>query len=182
MRAARTRWLLLLAGALAGCTPLSARQAQRRESGAPVARGPDAQPTVRVEDLVDDAHSLPDSQRAIVESALAALHASSRFVDCSGFVQQVFRSAGLALPRTVHEQWRRGEPVEAQALRPGDLVFFAFNRRSADHVGIYAGRGHVVHVSSAASGVQLAPLESAAFAGAWVGARRVLQRAGSPRT
>lgn len=182
MRAKRIGWLLLLAGALAGCTPLTARQAQRRESGAPVALGPDARPSVRVEDLVDDAHTLPDSQRVIVESALAALHASSRFVDCSGFVQQVFQAAGLALPRTVREQWRRGDPVDAPALRPGDLVFFAFGRRSADHVGIYAGRGHVVHVSSAASGVQLAPLESAPFAGAWVGARRVLTQAGSPRT
>lgn len=182
MRAVRMRWVCLLLGALAGCTPLTARQAQRRESGAPAAHGPAVLPMVQVADLVTDAHSLPDSQRAIVEGALAALHASSRFVDCSGFVQQVFRGAGVALPRTVQQQWRRGTPVDAPGLRPGDLVFFAFGRRSADHVGIYAGRGQVVHVSSAAAGVQLAPLESAAFAGAWVGARRVLARAGAPRT
>lgn len=181
MRAARIQWMLV-ACALAGCTPLSARQTQRRESGAPLARGPDATPTVRVEDLVTDAHTLPDSQRVIVETALAALHASSRFVDCSGFVQQVFQAAGVPMPRTVHQQWRRGLPVDAPGLRPGDLVFFAFGRRTADHVGIYAGRGHVVHVSSSSAGVQLAPLEAAVFAGAWVGARRVLVRSGTPRT
>ena len=181
MRQARILWILML-GALAGCTPLTARQAQRRESGAPIAHGPDATPTVRVEDLVADAHSLPDSQRVIVETALAALHASSHFLDCSGFVQQVFQAAGVPLPRTVREQWRRGLPIDAPGLRPGDLVFFAFGRRTADHVGIYAGRGHVVHVSSASAGVQLAPLESAVFAGAWGGARRVLVHSGTPRT
>lgn len=44
--------------------------------------------------------------------------------DCSGFVQYVFRSVGISLPRTAEGQYNVGTPVSRGELRPGDLVFF----------------------------------------------------------
>jgi cell wall-associated NlpC family hydrolase len=67
--------------------------------------------------------------------------------------------------------------VAAGDLLPGDLVFFAFERRPADHVGIYAGQGCGVHVASSARRVQVADLGAAAFVRAGAGARRLLPAA-----
>jgi cell wall-associated NlpC family hydrolase len=164
-----------LLGGASGCNTLTARQVQGREA---VIQEP-ARPTApaaspSVEDLALSARKLAESQRRVVESALQAVSASDRFIDCSGFVQSVFAAAGRTVPRTVRELWLAGSPVPAGALRPGDLVFFCFRRHPVDHVGIYAGAGRIVHVSSAAGGVQIASLTDAPFGSAWVGARRLL--------
>ena len=55
--------------------------------------------------------------------------------DCSGFVAYVFGQQGLALPRTVSEQYDAGREIPPDALAPGDLVFFSTVARGASHVG-----------------------------------------------
>lgn len=58
--------------------------------------------------------------------------------DCSGYVQWIYRQAGIELPRV--EQWRVG--VRTEDPQPGDLV--VQNPQGPDnwgHVGIYAGDG-----------------------------------------
>ncbi|WP_051388792.1 C40 family peptidase [Arthrobacter sp. 35W] len=58
--------------------------------------------------------------------------------DCSGYVQWVYRQAGIQLPRT--EQWLAGRPTAAP--KPGDLVVQNPDRPNHwGHVGIYAGNG-----------------------------------------
>ena len=54
--------------------------------------------------------------------------------DCSGYVQYVFRQAGVSLPRTAGAQ--RAATIPVRNPQPGDLVFFG-----TWHVGIYAGNG-----------------------------------------
>jgi cell wall-associated NlpC family hydrolase len=168
---------------LAGCTPVTGRQARLYEEGAPPPGTLVPIPDVSVSDLVAAARTLPGTERRVVETALAALDATGPQLDCSNFVVQVYATAGVDLPRTVREQLRRGVPVDLDALQPGDLVFFAFAHHPADHVGIYAGRGRVVHVSAATRRVQLAPLGAAPFVSAWAAGRRVCGPPGSePRT
>lgn len=58
-----------------------------------------------------------------------------RGFDCSGFVQYVYRKAGIRLPRTSAAQRRVGVPVPRSQARPGDLVCMP------GHVGIYLGNG-----------------------------------------
>src|ERR1700690_3436795 len=66
--------------------------------------------------------------------------------DCSGLVAYVYREgAGLALPRNTFDLSVFGQPVERDALRPGDLVFYNTQRRAYSHVGIYLGEDRFIH-------------------------------------
>lgn len=72
-------------------------------------------------------------------------------LDCSGFVQLVYHKAGFGLPRHSRTQFDATRYLSPSQARPGDLVFFAMNKASAQritHVGIYMGKGYFIHASS----------------------------------
>jgi len=97
-------------------------------------------------------------------------------MDCSGFVQYVFRKAlGLSLPRSVAELVRTGRPVSLGELRFGDLLFFRNARtKKLDHVGIYLSNGQFAHASRS-QGVTFSSLNSSYYRDRLVSARRVLR-------
>lgn len=75
--------------------------------------------------------------------------------DCSGYVQWIYRQAGVELPRV--EQWRAG--VRTEAPQPGDLV--VQNPQGPDnwgHVGIYAGDGMMWSALNPTVGTLLHPI------------------------
>jgi cell wall-associated NlpC family hydrolase len=94
--------------------------------------------------------------------------------DCSGFVQWVFSQQGLALPREVRQQYRAGEEIESDEVRPGDLVFFETVSSGASHVGIALGAGEFVHAPSSNGVVRIERYTDGYWADRWVGARRVV--------
>lgn len=55
--------------------------------------------------------------------------------DCSGYVQYVFREAGIELPRI--EQWVGQQKIKRSEALPGDFIV----QDGGTHVGIYAGNG-----------------------------------------
>ena len=65
--------------------------------------------------------------------------------DCSALTRFAFAHAGLTLPRTSRQQWSAGRHVQVDGLRPGDLVFFAHDPATIHHVGMYVGRGLMMH-------------------------------------
>lgn len=71
-------------------------------------------------------------------------------IDCSGFVQLLFRMAGTELPRDADEQLHAGRRVEAP--RPGDLALLT------GHVGLYLGDGRMAHASGRAMRVVEGPV------------------------
>lgn len=73
---------------------------------------------------------------------------SSFGVDCSGFIQTLFRFVGLRLPRNASQQALLGNPVAFSDLLPGDLAFFA--KPGSDritHVGLVIDNEHILHSS-----------------------------------
>jgi hypothetical protein len=93
-------------------------------------------------------------------------------MDCSSYVQLVFKEAGLELPRVTYDQFKQGEPIAAEQLQPGDLLFFSTNGSGPSHIGIYAGNGEFIHESP--PGVQVTRLDNPSYQKHFVGARRVL--------
>ena len=65
-------------------------------------------------------------------------------IDCSGFVQVIYKVLGVKLPRDASQQQKVGKPVAFDNLFEGDLVFFHKNERIG-HVGISLGNGKVIH-------------------------------------
>ena len=103
-------------------------------------------------------------------------------VDCSGLVQSVYWIHGIALPRDSDMQALLGASVEPgpdfEALRPGDLLFFAEDRR-VNHVALSLGSAHIVHASASNGGVEVNDMGGDRELEAWlrdifVGARRLL--------
>ncbi|KRE72648.1 C40 family peptidase [Arthrobacter sp. Soil762] len=75
--------------------------------------------------------------------------------DCSGYVQWIYRQAGINLPRV--EQWRVG--VRTDNPLPGDLVVQnAQGPNSWGHVGIYAGDGKMWSALNPSVGTLLHPI------------------------
>ena len=102
--------------------------------------------------------------------------------DCSGFLQYVFRAHGLHLPRTSRQMAQVGSPLsrDMSDWEVGDLLFFAGDGRTVDHVAMYAGNGRIVHSTESGGGVRYDVLAS--NRGTWfrthlVGVRRVLDDA-----
>ncbi len=98
--------------------------------------------------------------------------ASPNGVDCSGFVQHVYRMNGVTIPRNASQQWKAGREVnlimtlnlvydeegrrqqmktKLSQARPGDLLFFGSVDDGGDihitHVGLYLGDYRMIHSS-----------------------------------
>lgn len=90
-------------------------------------------------------------------------------VDCSGFVQEVFRLSGHTLPRLADEQFQQTSPIDQP--QPGDLVFFTTYLPGPSHVGISLGGQDFLHASSS-RGVTRASLDDSYFKSRYLGAHR----------
>lgn len=87
-------------------------------------------------------------------------------LDCSGFMQTIFRVNNVYLPRDADQQkdftQRVGNTLaQLDELKPGDLVFFSGNRKYPTHVGMYIGQGRMIHSSpkGAYSGIKINTLQ-----------------------
>ena len=68
-------------------------------------------------------------------------------VDCSGFVQIIYKLMGIDLPRDAWQQAQEGKPVKKfNEVQTGDLAFFN-NKEDIVHVGILLGDGQIIHAS-----------------------------------
>jgi len=68
-------------------------------------------------------------------------------VDCSGFVQVIYKLMGIDLPRDAWQQAQEGEPVKKLIeAKTGDLAFFD-NKEDIVHVGIILGKDQLIHAS-----------------------------------
>jgi hypothetical protein len=68
-------------------------------------------------------------------------------IDCSGFVQQVFKINGYDLPRDSFKQAEEGRIVAFEDLLAGDLVYFHNVNGRIVHVGIALPGNQIIHAS-----------------------------------
>ena len=122
----------------------------------------------------------PGTARAVVErarsfagTAYRAGGASPDGFDCSGFVQYLYRQAGVSLPRTASEQFDVGLEVETRRLAPGDLVFYRTEGRRVTHVGVVVGDGTFIHAPNTRSRVRIDRLDGRYWQERYAGARRI---------
>jgi cell wall-associated NlpC family hydrolase len=89
--------------------------------------------------------------------------------DCSGLVAYVYGKLGIRLPHNAAAQYAYGRAVDRSHLRPGDLVFF----HGLGHVGVYIGRGRIIHAPQSGERVEIQSLGSRS--GSIEGARRLVR-------
>ncbi len=98
--------------------------------------------------------------------------------DCSGFVQYIYKSCDVKLPRSSSEQAQEGKVVactmDFAKMIPGDLLFFGLGRRRVGHVGIYLGEGKMIHAADRRHGVVVSDLSQPYYRGKFVVAKRIL--------
>jgi cell wall-associated NlpC family hydrolase len=102
---------------------------------------------VKGERIVEVARTHMGTSYGLSPPAPCQAHSSE---DCSCHTSLVFEKFGIRLPDSPSSQWHYGQSVAKDKLQPGDLVFFKEEGPSnpITHVGIYAGRGYLIHASS----------------------------------
>jgi len=69
-------------------------------------------------------------------------------IDCSGFVQSVFKLAGIAMQRDAWQQAEQGETVNfLPEVQAGDIAFFDNVEGRIIHVGIMLNNSQIIHAS-----------------------------------
>ncbi|MDT3397254.1 bifunctional lytic transglycosylase/C40 family peptidase [Streptomyces sp. B1866] len=89
--------------------------------------------------------------------------------DCSGLTKAAYHSVGIELPRVANDQWNAGPHPRRDELRPGDLVFFAYDLgdpRTIHHVGIYVGDGYMINAPYTGAVVRFDKIDSPDYIGA----------------
>ncbi|MCD1115895.1 C40 family peptidase [Chryseobacterium turcicum] len=69
-------------------------------------------------------------------------------VDCSGFVQLVYKIHNVKMPRDTYQQAEVGETLSfVEESQPGDLAFFENSEGKIIHVGIMLENQKIIHAS-----------------------------------
>ena len=77
-------------------------------------------------------------------------------IDCSGLIQNAYKSIGIDLPRVSKEQSKEGKKKGWEHLRPGDLVYFKFKEKGSKkwyHSGMitHVGKEKILFIHASSS-------------------------------
>jgi len=101
-------------------------------------------------DFADTSLPVPEKVDAIARQWLNAPYLwggkTLMGIDCSGFVQTVFRICGFHLKRDAWQQEQQGTPVSGEAMK-GDVAFFHNEQGRVIHVGILISPHQIIHAS-----------------------------------
>lgn len=120
----------------------------------------------------------PTKAERAVEVALEAVGTPYRWggespssgFDCSGLVRWAYGHVGVDLPHNSYALYGEGRRVSGSGLRTGDILFF----EGLGHVGLYLGRGRMVHAPQTGRFVEVVRLSTTNYGARLVGARRVV--------
>jgi hypothetical protein len=111
--------------------------------------------TFQIGDVTFEHQTNPsDENKTIWDDALAYLNAPYLWggksiwgIDCSGFVQAVFRIHGFNLPRDAYEQAEIGTDIPFEECQENDLAYFSNATGKIIHVGIVGKMNQIIHAS-----------------------------------
>ena len=89
--------------------------------------------------------------------------------DCSGLALWAWAQVGVSLPHYSGYQYSSGQHVALADLRPGDLLFWAYDSSdpaTIHHVAIYVGAGQVVQAPQSGDVVRVSNIWSDGYLGA----------------
>ncbi|MDR9401113.1 MAG: C40 family peptidase [Psychroflexus sp.] len=67
-------------------------------------------------------------------------------IDCSGFIQVVYKICGIKIARDSKDQAKQGRSLSfIEECKPGDLAFFDNEEGDIVHVGIMMGENKIIH-------------------------------------
>jgi cell wall-associated NlpC family hydrolase len=120
----------------------------------------------------------PSRAERAVEVALEAVGTPYRWggespasgFDCSGLVRWAYGRVGVDLPHNSYALYNEGRKVSSSGMRAGDILFF----EGLGHVGLYLGRGRMVHAPQTGRNVEVVQLSTTNYGARLVGARRVV--------
>ena len=161
---------LLLAFALAVCVAgLSATSAAARLDGPPRIERPPVQKRKHGPTLGQRAARL--ALKAVGVPYVWGGGSPASGFDCSGLVSWAYGRLGVRLPHSSYALYGRGRRVARSRMKPGDLVFFY----GLGHVGMYLGRGRMVHAPTSGRNVEVVPLGRSHYGRSLIAARRILR-------
>jgi hypothetical protein len=91
--------------------------------------------------------------------------------DCSGLVRWAYGRLGVDLPHSSYALASEGRRVEEANMRAGDVLLFD----GLGHVGLYLGRGRMVHAPHSGRTVEVVVLRGSSYGPRLVGARRIVR-------
>jgi cell wall-associated NlpC family hydrolase len=89
--------------------------------------------------------------------------------DCSGLVYWAYGKVGVSLPHSSYALYGLGRSVRQARMKAGDVLFFS----GLGHVGVYVGRGRMVHAPRSGRTVEVVRLRSSNYGLRLVGVRRL---------
>jgi cell wall-associated NlpC family hydrolase len=91
--------------------------------------------------------------------------------DCSGLVYWAYGKLGVELPHSSYALYGLGRGVKRSRMKPGDVLFFS----GLGHVGLYIGRGRMVHAPQSGRTVEIVRLGRSHYGSRLVAARRLVR-------
>lgn len=135
-----------------------------------------------------DSHSkkyYPDRTELIAE-ALSWMGTRYRYggnskngIDCSAYVQKVYQSQGIQLPRTARGQFKASRNFAKRHPLPGDVVYFHKNNKNSRivHCGIVLPGGKFIHASEGKKNVVISSLWDPIYKNRIAGYRGIINAA-----
>lgn len=92
--------------------------------------------------------------------------------DCSGLIYWAYSRVGIEVPHSSYALAETGRHVPRSRLRAGDVLVFS----GYGHVGLYIGRGRMVHAPRSGRLVEIVRLGRSHYGSRLVEARRITRR------
>jgi cell wall-associated NlpC family hydrolase len=99
---------------------------------------------------INDFSSTPEPVVLAEQFLNAPYHWGGRSVfglDCSGFIQVLFKICGFKLPRDANPQSKMGLNIGYGNQEPGDLAFFRNKKGKIVHIGLLMDKETIIHAS-----------------------------------